>query len=110
LTDLPAGNPIVLTSKDGVLARIASHELGGDVLWLDGGTDAWLALGLPFATAIEHAIGGGGRDVWLTPTQRGGDLLEAAREYLAWELELARAVENDPDVRFRLPAHSTDRN
>jgi rhodanese-related sulfurtransferase len=109
LADLPAQRPLVLTSKDGILARLAAADLAEDTLWLEGGTDAWAAQGLPLATEIEHAIGGGGRDVWLSPTQRG-DLHAAAREYLAWELDLARMVHNDTDVRFKLPTLSVDGN
>jgi rhodanese-related sulfurtransferase len=102
LDALPRDRRIVLTSGDGILARIAAAELGNGVAWLDGGTAAWFAAGLPSTAGIERAIGGGGRDVWLSPTQCDGDRTLAARTYLAWELALAAAVETDPDVRFNL--------
>lgn len=103
---LRAGRRVVLTSGDGTLARLAAAELAGagedTIAWLAGGTAGWRAAGLPLETATEWCVGGGGNDVWLSPTQRPGDRAAAARDYLAWELALPAQVATDPDVRFAI--------
>ena len=102
--DLPADARIVLTSEDGVLARIAASTLTAatarPVTWLKGGTAAWAEAGLPLETGAPRTLGQGGTDVWLSPTQRNGDQAAHAREYLDWELGLPAQVARDPDVRF----------
>ena len=49
---------LVLTSRDGVLARLAAPELAAatvrPVRVLAGGTDAWRAAGQPLASGDEH--------------------------------------------------------
>src|SRR4051795_3815424 len=58
LGKLPKAETIVLTSPDGALARLAAAELAGStsmaVMVLAGGTDAWIAAGLPLETGPGH--------------------------------------------------------
>ncbi len=54
---LAALGPVVLTSSDGDLARLAAAELassGLPVTALDGGTEAWIAAGYPFRTGLDQ--------------------------------------------------------
>ncbi len=97
--------PVVLTSPDGELARIA-HE-NAERQWpgttvLSGGTAAWTAAGYP----LEE---GAGRptteadDVWYKPYD-ADDLAVARqlmRDYLDWEVALLQQVDRDELVSFR---------
>jgi rhodanese-related sulfurtransferase len=102
---LPSNRVIVLTSADGLVARLAAAELARDskraVQVLRGGTDAWRRAGRPIAQGLERVLDHA-NEVWLPPAQRDGDIEAAMREYLDWEIDLARAIERDPDVRFAL--------
>jgi rhodanese-related sulfurtransferase len=94
---------VVLTSADGVLARLAASELGQltdhSVVALDGGTDAWAALGFPYDDTIP-------RDA-IAPT----DLLPSAptldqtratfAKYVQWGNEITAQLERDGIVVFR---------
>ena len=58
LPKVPGMGTLVLTSRDGVLARLAAPELAAatvrPVRVLAGGTDAWRAAGQPLASGDEH--------------------------------------------------------
>jgi rhodanese-related sulfurtransferase/predicted metal-dependent enzyme (double-stranded beta helix superfamily) len=100
---LPADRIVVLTSSDGVLARLAAVELAwhGDVRVLLGGTRAWVGAGLPLergATALADAL----IDVWYRPYDRESGVEQAMRGYLSWEVDLVAQVARDGDTRFRL--------
>ncbi|KRE06907.1 hypothetical protein ASE63_23420 [Bosea sp. Root381] len=103
--DALAGKPVVLTSPDGKLARLAAAELalliGAEkVRVLDDGTQAWKAALLPFETglvALHHAAD----DVWRSPYQVAGDRHAAFRAYLEWEVDLLKQIERDADVSFK---------
>ena len=102
LARLPAGRTIVLTSSDGVLARLALPELAGrDARVLLGGTRGWKAAGLALesgATALaDEAI-----DVWYRPYDKEAGVEQAMKGYLDWEVDLVAQVERDGDTRFRL--------
>ncbi len=104
LGKLPQAALLVLTSPDGVLARLAAPEAeavtGTPVAVLRGGTLAWKAQGLPLA-------GGAGQladtpdDVWLRPYDREQDVEAAMKEYLSWEVDLVEQIKRDGDARFR---------
>lgn len=104
MDDLPPTTTVVLASDDGVLASIAAAALRTatirSIRWLAGGTRAWAEAGLPLETGVPRALGQGGTDAWLPPTQRDGDKAAHAREYLDWELGLPAQVTQDPDVHF----------
>ena len=106
LAGVPKRPVLVLTSPDGVLARLAAAELGhcgfAEVRVLDGGTEAWRAAGLPLATGRE-AMADEPNDCWRRPYDAYAK--EGARErYLNWEIELVRQIEREGDLGFRVPS------
>jgi len=107
LAKLPPGQPIVLTSSDGALARLAAAELrevaSVPVLALTGGTRAWVEAGLPLETGMARALDEAD-DIFLSPRDRGRNREEAMREYLTWEINLVGDMATDDDHRFRVIA------
>jgi rhodanese-related sulfurtransferase len=106
LAKLPRRPVLVLTSPDGVLAKLAAAELADPgfpaVYVLDGGTDAWREAGLPLATGRE-AMADTPDDCWRRPYDPYAG--EGARErYLKWEIELVHQIEREGDTGFRVPA------
>jgi rhodanese-related sulfurtransferase len=105
VTKLPASDTIVLTSADGRLARLAAPELSAlvsvPVMVLSGGTQSWVAAGLPLETGTGH-MASEPEDVVLSARERGQNREEAMREYLAWEIALVTDMATDDDHRFRV--------
>ena len=95
---------LVLTSEDGVLARLAAPEAAAvkpvSVKVLAGGTASWRPAGLPLAEGLEK-MASEPDDVWLRPYDRAEGVEAAMNEYLAWELDLVHQVERDGTARFR---------
>ncbi|MBS7537576.1 rhodanese-like domain-containing protein [Ancylobacter lacus] len=102
---LPAAPLIVLTSPDGIIARLAARELaaatGTPVKVLAGGTTGWQAAGLPLAATPEH-LASPPEDVLLKAFERREKREDAMRDYLQWELDLVAQVRRDGTVPFRL--------
>jgi rhodanese-related sulfurtransferase len=103
--NVPKAAMLVLTSPDGVLARLAAAELeaGGyaEIRVLDGGTDAWRAAGLPVIGGRE-AMADTPNDCWRRPYDPYAG--EGARQrYLDWETGLVGQIEREGDVGFRIP-------
>ena len=93
---------MVLTSFDGVLARLAASELPGrETRVLLGGTRAWQAAGLPMESGTS-ALADTTIDVWYRPYDRQSGVEQAMKGYLDWEVDLVAQVERDGDARFRL--------
>jgi len=100
---------IVFTSPDGRAARWVAAEVRErwpdcHSEWLQGGTDAWRAAGLPTAKDWKPAQS-------LTPFEDDwGSVMRVQPEhrerawtdYLVWERGLSARVVRDPTVRFRL--------
>jgi rhodanese-related sulfurtransferase len=107
LAKLPTERPIVLVSSDGALAQLAAAELqeaaSVPVMALTGGTRAWVEAGLPLETGMSRALDPAD-DVFLSPRDRGQNREDAMREYLTWEINLARDMATDDDHRFRVVA------
>jgi rhodanese-related sulfurtransferase len=105
LAAVPRANAVVLTSPDGLLARLAASDaaqaLGRPVQALRGGTQAWTARGLALAAGAEH-LADTPDDVWLRPYDREQGQEAAMKEYLSWEVDLVGQIERDGDVRFRI--------
>lgn len=105
LSKLPEADTIVLTSPDGVLARLAAADLDGiPVKVLSGGTQAWRAAGYPLesgATRLANDVD----DIRLKAREESGDREAAMRAYLAWEIELVNQMATESDQRFRVLAH-----
>jgi len=105
LTTLPSDQAIVLTSPDGALAALAAAELQAvasvPVMTLVGGTQAWVAAGLPLEKGATRMTDQGD-DVFLSPRERGQNREDAMREYLTWEINLVNDMAEDDDHRFRI--------
>lgn len=103
LAEIPADDPVVLTSPDGTLARLAldeARELGHEVQALEGGTERWLAEGRAAETGLAGAIGATD-DVWYKPYEHRGAQERFMRDYLTWEVALPEQIARDGTARFR---------
>jgi rhodanese-related sulfurtransferase len=105
LPKLPPAGLLVVTSPDGLLARLAVPEaakiVGRPVKFLAGGTAAWRAAGLPLATGEEH-MADLPEDAWYKPYDRRAGVEAAMKDYLSWEVDLVAQIERDGDARFRI--------
>ena len=101
---VPVAGRLVLTSDDGVVARLAAPEAaaltGAQVSVLSGGNAAWMAAGKDTAAGEEN-MADEPNDVWLRPHDRSEGIAEAMNEYLSWEVDLVRQVEEDGTTDFR---------
>jgi rhodanese-related sulfurtransferase len=106
---IPLRGTLVLTSEDGVLARLAVPEAAGlvdiPVRCLDGGNAAWQVAGYAFST--ESTMADEAVDQWRKPYERSGDTRAAMSEYLAWETDLLPRIERDGSLKFS--SHQTAR-
>ena len=105
LPRIPPAPAYVLTSPDGVLARLALAEVGrlvgAPVHVLAGGTEAWRAAGLPLQAGADRMAGTPHDVVYLRPYDRPPEQAEAAmREYLEWETTLLSQLERDGTLAF----------
>ena len=96
LERIPPAERLVLTSPDGTLARLGAADLEErkNVQALAGGTNAWLAAGLPTEQGLERAATEID-DVWFRPYQQRGTMERFMREYLTWEVGLVEQLERD---------------
>ncbi|PWC19517.1 rhodanese-like domain-containing protein [Brenneria corticis] len=115
LTALPPAREYVLTSPDGLTARLALTELAAlvtaPVSLLAGGTRAWQAARLPLASGDEH-LANPPVDVVLKAFEQPERREEAMRAYLRWEQDLVAQIEREGSTRFRLlspPVAARDR-
>ena len=103
LSAVPKQGRLVLTSSDGVLARVAAAEAAAltdePVVVLTGGTDAWIAAGKGVTTGAEH-LADVANDVWLRPYEKDWGVEDSMREYLTWEVGLVEQLERDGTTRF----------
>jgi len=94
----------VLTSPNGVLARLAVDEVkaltGAEVLVLDGGTEAWRAFGRPLVKDRTNPPDEACIDAYLRPYDRNSGVEEAMNGYLTWEIELVHQIERDDTIAF----------
>lgn len=101
------GALLVLTSGDGLLARVALSEAAEllapaavEVHALAGGTNAWIEAGQPAAAGLERTFGPTD-DVWFKPYDHRGRQEQFMRDYLTWEVALVEQIERDGTTRFR---------
>jgi rhodanese-related sulfurtransferase len=110
LKKIPLGGMLVLTSEDGVLAKLAVAEAAGltelPVRTLDGGNSAWQAAGYAFST--EARMADEVVDQWRKPYERSGDPKAAMQEYLDWETDLLPRIARDGSLKFS--SHATTRS
>jgi len=117
---LAAARHVVITSPDGMLARLAVAEVkalalgtrdtprgqGPDIRVLEGGTQAWHAFGRPLvkdrtAPPDEACI-----DFYLRPYDRNSGIEDAMNAYLTWEIDLVREIERDATIAFGVPGET----
>jgi len=100
----PAEAVIVVTSQDGVLAKLAAADMAAtserDVRALLGGTRAWLTAGLATESGTERLLVTD--DVWYRPSERDADREAYMRGYLTWETNLVEQIARDGDAQFRV--------
>ncbi len=101
---LAGARHVVLTSPDGVLARLAVAEVRtltpADVRVLDGGTEAWHAFGRPLVKDRTKPPDEACADAYLRPYDRNSGVEEAMQAYLAWEIDLVHEIVRDGTVQF----------
>ena len=104
LVSVPLQGPLVLTSEDGVLAALAASQVAGvlgvPVSVLAGGNRAWIEAGFALAGGEEN-MADVADDVWLKPYERADEIPAAMHEYLTWEIDLLRHIEQDGTAVFR---------
>jgi rhodanese-related sulfurtransferase len=104
---LSAAGHVVITSPDGMLARLAVQEVAGltgaEVHVLDGGTDAWHAFGRPLVKDRTTPPDDACIDFYLRPYDRNSGVEEAMNAYLSWEIDLVHEIERDGTVVFGIP-------
>lgn len=105
ISGLPESSVIVLTSPDGLLARVALPDARGlskwDVQALIGGTEAWVAEHRMTVSGLEH-VRGETDDVWYKPYEHQGAQEKFMRDYLTWEVALVEQIERDATTQFRI--------
>lgn len=101
---MASANHVVLTSPDGVFAKLAVEEATGltcgEVRVLEGGTDAWRSFGRPLVKDRLDPPDDACIDVYLRPYDRNSGVQEAMHAYLSWEIELVNAIKRDGTVVF----------
>jgi len=99
---------LVLTSEEGLLARLALPEARAlvdvPVRALAGGNAAWLAAG--YATSTDPQMADEPVDQWRKPYENRSNPGAAMREYLAWETSLLPRIERDGSLHFSCMAAS----
>jgi rhodanese-related sulfurtransferase len=116
---LAAARHVVITSPDGMLARLAVPEVkaalgaGGpmqdqvpDVRVLEGGTQAWHAFGRPLVKDRTAPPDDACIDFYLRPYDRNSGVEEAMNAYLSWEIDLVREIERDGTIAFGVPGET----
>src|SRR4029077_15710295 len=98
LARIPLRGTVVLTSEDGVLARLAAPEACVftklPVHYLAGGNAAWHQAGFVLSSG-DVKMADEPVDLWLKPYERQGDTKPAMVEYLSWETDLLHRLERD---------------
>lgn len=104
---LPQEQVILVTSPDGVLARLVAAELtartGRDVRAIAGGTAAWAAAGLPVEQGAAQVLTGDD-DHWYSPYAHRDIAQRDAgfQQYLDWELGLVAQLEREGATGIKL--------
>ncbi|PLP99351.1 rhodanese-like domain-containing protein [Cupriavidus pauculus] len=107
IADTPVEQAILITSSDGVLARVVAAELaartGREARFVNGGTQAWVAAGLPVETGGERVLTGDD-DYWFSPYQHADVAQRNAgfQAYLDWEINLVEQLGREGDIGIRL--------
>jgi 3-mercaptopyruvate sulfurtransferase SseA len=101
---LASARRIVLTSPDGVMARLAHAEVKAmtkaEVVVLDGGTAAWRAAGYPVVADKTNPPDDACIDFYLRAYDRNSGVEEAMNAYLTWEIDLVNEIQRDGTIAF----------
>jgi rhodanese-related sulfurtransferase len=104
---LAAAGLVVLTSPDGMLARLTVNEAAAltaaPVLVLEGGTAAWVRAGHRLAADPADPPDAACIDVHFRPYDRAMGVAAAMQAYLLWETGLLAQIERDGTVAFGVP-------
>ncbi len=104
---LAGAGHVVITSPDGMLARLAVPEVqeltSAEVHGLEGGTEAWQAFGRPLVKDKTTPPDEACIDFYLRPYDRNTGIEAAMHAYLAWEIDLVHEIERDGTVAFGIP-------
>jgi len=99
---LPSADIYVLTSTDGIIAKLAANEVSQmtstPVRILEGGNEAWKKAGLRLRKGMKN-LANEPDDFWL-PFAPGKTMKEAMQAYLVWEVDLIKQIERDGTTRF----------
>jgi rhodanese-related sulfurtransferase len=103
LKALPPAGPLVVTSPDGALARLAAVDLAAltprPVRVLEGGTAAWVAAGQPLETGLPRPATAVD-DIYRRPYEGTDNAAEAMQAYLDWEYGLVDQLSRDGSHGF----------
>ncbi|HTI80988.1 MAG TPA: rhodanese-like domain-containing protein [Acetobacteraceae bacterium] len=103
-SQLGGAKHVVITSPDGVAARLAVDEVKAltkvEVHALEGGTDAWHTFGRPLVKDRSTPPDEACIDSYLRAYDRNSGVEEAMNAYLTWEIELANQIKRDDTVSF----------
>ena len=95
---------VVVTSPDGMLARLALAELRGltkgEIRVLDGGTQAWTAADGKLVQDRTVPADADCVDCYLRPYDRNTGVEAAMQAYLSWEIDLVHEIVRDGTVKF----------
>ena len=95
---------VVLTSPDGMLARLAVPEAKAltraPVRVLRGGTPAWVKSACKLEKSRNDPPDEACIDFYLRPYDRNSGVEEAMRAYLSWEIDLVHEIARDGTVHF----------
>ncbi|MBV6826522.1 rhodanese-like domain-containing protein [Pseudomonas sp. PD9R] len=105
IESLHPGRAVVISAEDGSFARIAVEYLVAEnpqwlprVSALQDGNQGWENAGHALQAAViegpedvKHYI-----DVWTPPQKTVGDMLDAVKKYLNWEVDLLEQLARDP--------------
>jgi rhodanese-related sulfurtransferase len=110
---LATARHVVITSPDGMLARLAVSEVKAlapgreqDIRVLDGGTQAWQAFGRPLVKDRTTPPDDACIDFYLRPYDRNFGVEDAMNAYLTWEIDLVHQIERDPTIVFGVPGET----
>ncbi|MCY1291734.1 Rhodanese-like domain protein [compost metagenome] len=105
LPRIPQARRYVLTCGSSLLARFAAADLqrltDAEVVVLEGGTQAWIAAGLPLESGETH-LASARTDRYRRPYEGTDNPREAMQGYLDWEFGLIAQLERDGTHGFRV--------
>ena len=103
LAKVPVTGALILTSPDGLLARLAAPDAAAltaaPVKLLTGGTQAWRAAGLPLETGHTN-MADDPDDIFYRPYDDNRSVEQAMNDYLVWEVGLVEQIARDGTIDF----------